>query len=93
MWRSLLFCSGVVVCAPALAADVVPTDVQLPGTQPGEVGSLESPDKCDNCHGGYDQGRRARTTTGAGSMMANAGRDPLFWANGRHRRAGLRRRR
>ena len=39
---------------PVYAADVVPTDIQQPGTQPGEVGNLESPDKCDNCHGGYN---------------------------------------
>ncbi len=61
------------------SADVVPTDVQMPGTQPKEVGNLESPDKCDNCHGGYD-----KTVEPAfnwrGSMMANAGRDPIFWA-------------
>ena len=42
---------GVVVWA----AETVPVAVHLPGTQPGEVGSLESPNKCDNCHGGYDQ--------------------------------------
>jgi hypothetical protein len=28
----------------ALAADTVPTDIQQPGTQPGEIGNLESPD-------------------------------------------------
>jgi hypothetical protein len=63
----------------ASAALVVPTEIQQPGTQPGEVGTLESPDKCDNCHGGYnlsvEPGHNWR-----GSMMANAGRDPIFWA-------------
>jgi len=39
----------------AYAADTAPTDIQQPGSQPGEVGNLETPDKCDNCHGGYDQ--------------------------------------
>ncbi len=29
------------------AADVVPTDIQQPGTQPGEISGLESPNKCD----------------------------------------------
>ena len=43
----------------ARAALVVPTDIQQPGTQPGEVANLESPDKCDNCHGGYNTRRRA----------------------------------
>ena len=34
----------------ALAADIVPTEIELPGTQPNEISNLESPDKCDNCH-------------------------------------------
>ena len=63
----------------ALAADVVPTDVQQPGTQPNEVGNLESPDKCDNCHGGYNSAVEPAFNW-RGSMMANAGRDPIFWA-------------
>jgi len=37
------------------AALVVPNEIQQPGTQPGEVSNLESPNKCDNCHGGYNQ--------------------------------------
>jgi len=61
------------------AADIVPTDVQQPGTQPQEVSTLEASTKCDNCHGGY-----AATVEPArnwrGSAMAQAGRDPLFWA-------------
>ena len=61
------------------AALVVPTDIQQPGTQPDEVGNLESPDKCDNCHGGYDPAVEPAFNW-RGSMMANAGRDPIFWA-------------
>ena len=63
----------------ALAADTVPTDVQMPGTQPGEIGNLESPGKCDNCHGGYNTAVEPAHNW-RGSMMAHAGRDPLFWA-------------
>jgi hypothetical protein len=62
-----------------IAATVVPTEIQQPGTQPGEVGNLESPDKCDNCHGGYNQAVEPAFNW-RGSMMANAGRDPIFWA-------------
>ena len=58
----------------ARAADTVPTDIQQPGTQPQEINSLESPDKCDNCH------TPSITDHWRGSMMANAGRDPIFWA-------------
>ncbi len=60
-------------------ADIVPNEVQQPGTQPNELGSLETPDKCDNCHGGYSQSVEPAFNW-RGSMMANAGRDPLFWA-------------
>ena len=38
----------------AHAADVVPNEIMMPGTQPNEVGNFESPDKCDNCHAGYN---------------------------------------
>jgi hypothetical protein len=61
------------------AADVVPTDVQQPGTQPMEIGNLESPNKCDNCHGGYNSAVEP-SHNWSGSMMSHAGRDPIFWA-------------
>jgi hypothetical protein len=62
-----------------LGADSVPTDIQQPGTQPQEIGNLESPDKCDNCHGDYNLAVEP-SHNWRGSMMANAGRDPIFWA-------------
>lgn len=74
-----LLVAEVLVVEEAQTALVVPTDVQQPGTQPLEVGNLESPDKCDNCHGGYDRAVEPAFNW-RGSMMANAGRDPLFWA-------------
>ena len=77
----LSFVSFVVFLSVSLsfAADVVPTDIQQPGTQPQEIGNLESPGKCDNCHGGYNPTVEPAHTW-RGSMMANAGRDPIFWA-------------
>ncbi len=63
----------------AFAADIVPNEIKMPGTQPGEVGNIESVDKCDNCHGGYDITVEPAHNW-RGSMMANAGRDPIFWA-------------
>jgi hypothetical protein len=62
-----------------LAADVVPNEVMSPGTQPTEVGNLEAPDKCDNCHGGYNSAIEPAFNW-RGSAMGNAGRDPIFWA-------------
>ncbi len=69
----------LIFTAISFAATDVPTDIQLPGTQPGEVSNLESPNKCDNCHGGYDTAVEPAFNW-RGNMMANAGRDPLFWA-------------
>ena len=46
----LLACMALIFAINAQAADVVPTEIQMPGTQPNEVGNFESPDKCDNCH-------------------------------------------
>ena len=61
------------------AAVTVPIEVQMPGTQPGEVGNLESPDKCDNCH--QSSGPVVNIAHDwRGSMMSHAGRDPIFWA-------------
>jgi cytochrome c553 len=63
----------------ALAAAVVPTDVKMPGTQPGEVSQIESVSRCDNCHGHFSPAGEPWYNW-AGGMMAQAGRDPLFWA-------------
>jgi hypothetical protein len=76
---------GLVVCfclglsTSAWPAATVPLEVQMPGTQPGEVGNLETPDKCDNCHQG-DSPVVTLAHDWRGSMMAHAGRDPIFWA-------------
>jgi hypothetical protein len=51
------------------------------GTQPPIYYPFNPPAVCANCHAGYDNGHNIRpTTTWAGSLMANATRDPLFWA-------------
>jgi hypothetical protein len=54
-------------------------NVFMPGTQPGEAGNAETPDKCDNCHGGYSLGVEPAFNW-RGSMMAQAARDPLWLA-------------
>ncbi|MGD8579371.1 MAG: Ig-like domain-containing protein [Lysobacterales bacterium] len=70
---------GLFLANSAFPADIVPNEVQMPGTQPLEISNLESPDKCDNCHGGYNSAVEPAHNW-RGSMMANAGRDPIFWA-------------
>ncbi|MDH3787567.1 MAG: hypothetical protein OES53_03275, partial [Xanthomonadales bacterium] len=89
-FRLLIFMSVLLLPGLSIPAETVPTEVQLPGTQPQQVGNMESPGKCQNCHAGYND----QTTAGAGqgepqdepwtgwsgAGMANAGRDPIFWA-------------
>lgn len=69
----------VAVAVLCIAATVVPNEIQQPGTQQNEVRNLETPDKCDNCHGGYNSAVEPAFNW-RGSMMANASRDPLFSA-------------
>ena len=75
----------------SLAANTVPTDAQMPGTQPGEVLSpltpgepvatrmaLDPAKQCSWCHANYN----TKVEPGhnwQGSMMSLAARDPLFW--------------
>jgi hypothetical protein len=79
LYAILLVACTVIVGSSAHAALVVPTDIKQPGTQPQEISNLESPDKCDNCHGGYNSSIEPAYNW-RGSMMAHAGRDPIFWA-------------
>jgi mono/diheme cytochrome c family protein len=87
MSRSVTYLSGIGVLTFILFAvlawtDPVPTgllDFFLPGSQPNQSGNLENPDKCDNCHGGYDQAVEPAYNW-RGSMMSQAARDPLFYA-------------
>lgn len=77
--RLLLLSILLATSTSAWAATTVPMEVQLPGTQPGESGNLESVDKCDNCH----QASSPEVNIAhdwLGSMMSHAGRDPLYWA-------------
>lgn len=54
-WIILILALGLTLALTfgAHAAQVVPPEIEQPGTQPGQVGNLETPDRCDNCHGGY----------------------------------------
>lgn len=83
MESSIRFALASLMLAGAATAHAqltnVPTDIQMPGTQPGEIGNLESPDKCDNCHGGYNTAVEPAYNW-RGSMMSQASRDPIFWA-------------
>lgn len=63
------------------AATIVPNEIQLPGTQPLELtNNLANPSACSFCHANYGQQAVEPIFNWQGSMMANASRDPLFWA-------------
>jgi hypothetical protein len=77
------------VSAPAFAApswwQVSATlDFTPHGTQPGLTHAFTGSDNCKNCHAngyiGTDDRAFVPWDTWAGSMMANATRDPVFWA-------------
>jgi Cep192 domain 4 len=77
-WAGLL----LFLFAGLIWAASAPTTLQdffLPGSQPNQSGQFDSPDFCDNCHGGYDTAVEPAFNW-RGSMMAQAARDPLFYA-------------
>ncbi len=60
---------------------VVSTDLQMPGTQQGEVfpsNTTEPVGLCKQCHGGWDKATEPYHLA-MGSMMMHSGRDPVFW--------------
>ncbi|MFN8641355.1 MAG: hypothetical protein U0802_06745 [Candidatus Binatia bacterium] len=52
------------------------------GTQPGLAHPILSSSSCTTCHGNYDAAHDIEPgPTWEGSLMGQAGRDPLFWAS------------
>lgn len=68
-----------VLVAGAVTSLTTLNDFFLPGSQIGQSGNIETPDKCDNCHGGYNNAVEPAFNW-RGSMMSQAARDPLFYA-------------
>jgi hypothetical protein len=82
MHLTILFQAGCALGLLLTSIGASATDFTPHGTQPGLLFSLEPSDSCGGCHGGFvgnDPGFRPHSTW-SGSMMANATRDPLFWA-------------
>ena len=88
MPRTTLFSRSHLVLAAAIALSAVLAVLPVHGgpatqlgTQPGLTHDMLTPDDCGSCHGDYDEANHIEPfPTWAGSMMANASRDPLFWA-------------
>ncbi len=58
-----------------------PNDFRLPGTQPLTVsGNFEDPEACAVCHANYGAPEVEPFRSWSGSMMGQAGRDPLMYA-------------
>lgn len=78
---------GALALVAVLATSGVPqggspafVDFTPHGTQPGLMHELSGSLDCLGCHGGSPQERHLPGIGWPGSMMANATRDPLFWA-------------
>lgn len=72
--------AGLVLASPKGGA---PIDFTPGGTQPGLAVQVDEPQACSSCHGasfGASDATFTPHSTWSGSMMANATRDPLFWA-------------
>ena len=74
----------VLLAATQVSAAPYPTtmrDYLAAGTQPLELTHpLSEPSACTNCHSDYNDDEVEPYRNWAGSMMAQSGRDPLFWA-------------
>lgn len=76
--------TAISFCLLPLTALVAPpllvsSDVQLPGTQPGQVSGLGTTASCQVCHGDYEPTVEPMHQW-RGSPMAHSARDPVFWA-------------
>ena len=86
--RSSKWIVGIAVGLTAQLGWAVLADAGPPftpnATQPPIVHQIEyayvGPGFCENCHANYDEGEIEPFDLWSGSMMANAGRDPVFWA-------------
>jgi hypothetical protein len=76
---SATFLAVIILTVTILAgAPTTINDFFLPGSQPGQSGTIEVPSGCD-CHAKYDKNAEPMFNW-RGSMMAQSGRDPLFLA-------------
>jgi len=80
LWRWAVLAT---VASAVLAWSPIPVPsyrpVFMPGTQPGTGVTLEASSGCQSCHAGMDPATEPWHTW-QGSMMAQAGRDPLWFA-------------
>jgi hypothetical protein len=68
-----------ILAQPGLIAPTTLRDFKQPGTQPAEAGPHDTSGVCLTCHGGYNSAVEPGHNF-QGSLMAQAARDPLFYA-------------
>lgn len=72
---------AIVVATVFCASSALAGPFTANGTQPGIAHPILSSSSCTTCHGDYDlQHNIEPGPTWEGSLMAQSGRDPLFWA-------------
>jgi len=78
---AILAASALATLATAALVNMTLVDFHLSGTQIGDVlpGTISTSDACTVCHAGYDTDNSPYDSWN-GSLMAQAGRDPLFFA-------------
>ena len=80
LFLKILFPSILIILFIGTQVSTTIDDFFLPGSQPDVTRSYISPQKCGNCHGGYDLDVEPEHTW-QGSMMSQAMRDPLYLAS------------
>lgn len=88
LWRHArqALVASLIALVPIAAAAGTPVlttanDFKAPGTQPlTVVDSFATPSNCTGCHSNYGSPEKEPYRTWQGSMVAQAGRDPLTWA-------------
>lgn len=83
--RRLVFASAVLLLGAGIVCGAIinltMNDLFLPGTQMGQLpeSTVMTSNNCQACHGGFDPANE-HMTLWKGSLMGQAGRDPLFFA-------------
>jgi len=79
-WVGLMAVGALGVALAVAGINTTANDFYVGGTQPGQVSqALMSAISCSNCHAYYDEEHEPYSAWSA-SMMAQAGRDPIFHA-------------
>ena len=78
---AILTLSSALVATAGTPVPSTREDFKFPGTQPGTITApLATPSNCTGCHSDYGSPEKEPWRTWQGSMVAQAGRDPLTYA-------------